>query len=53
MLLKYGHLMLPAGYILDLYCIPYCENYTELYFDPKNLEKGWKRRDEIFGDLFS
>ena len=52
MLLKYGNLMLPAGYILDLYCVqlsntaPFCENYTQLYFNAKHLKKrlnnsGW------------
>ena len=38
--------LLPAGHILDLYCIrllnaaPFCENYAKLYFDTKHLEKG-------------
>ena len=63
MLLKYGHLMLPAGHILDLYWVQYCvwlsnsapfyENFTELYFDVKHLEKGLNRRGEIFGAFFS
>ena len=62
MLLKYGHLMLPAGCILDLYCIQYCvwlsnaapswENFTNLYFDAKHLEKGLNIRGETFGALF-
>ena len=49
MLLKYGNLMLPAGYILDLYCVrilnaaAFWENYTKLYFDVKHLEKGLNR----------
>ena len=63
MLLKYGHLMLPAGYILDLYCVqycvwlsntgPFCENYTKLYFDTRHLGNGLNRRGEIFGAFFS
>ena len=45
MLLKYGNLILPAGHILDLYCVRlssaahFYENYTRLYFDAKHLEK--------------
>ena len=30
MLLKYGHLMLPVGYILVLYCVQYCVWYRTL-----------------------
>ena len=54
--------LLPAGHILDLYCIrllnaaPFCENYTKLYFDAKHLEKGLNSEGggggEIFGALF-
>ena len=49
MLLKYGNLMLLVVHILDLYCVrlsnaaPFCENYTNLYFDAKHLEKGLNR----------
>ena len=58
-MLKYGNLILPAGHILDLYCVclssdaPFCENYTKLffvYFDAKGLNKG---AGKIFGALFS
>ena len=46
MSLKYGNSMLLAGHILDLYlvrlsnAVPFCENYTKLYFDEKHLKKG-------------
>ena len=43
---KYGSLMLPAGHIIDLYCVrlsnavPFCENYTKFYlFRCKTLKK--------------
>ena len=43
---KYGSLMLPAGHIVDLYCVrlsnavPFCENYTKFYlFRCKTLKK--------------
>ena len=62
MLLKYGHLMQLAGYILDLYCLqyyvcqsnapPFCKNYTKLYFDVKHLEKGLNRKGELFSAFF-
>ena len=48
-MLKYGNLMLPGGHILDLYRIrlsnaaPFCENYTKLYFNAKQLKKGLNR----------
>ena len=55
--------LLPAGHILDLYCIRllnaalFCESYTKLYFDAKHLEKGLysegKGGGEIFDALFS
>ena len=38
----YGNLMLPAEYILDLYCVwlsnaaPFCKNYTKVYFNAKH-----------------
>ena len=47
-----------TGHILDLYCVrlskavPFCKNYTKLYFDGKHLEKEFNR-GEIFGVLFS
>ena len=65
MLLKYGNLMLPAGNILDLYCVrlsnaaPFCENHIKLYFDANHLKKELNRcegeggRRTIFGALFS
>ena len=63
MLLKYRHLMQPAGYIIDLYCVqycvwlsnavPFCEDYTKLYFDSKHLKKGLNRRGKIYVALFS
>ena len=60
MLLKYGNLILPAGHILDLYCVRlsnaaiFCENYTKLYFDAKHLWKGLnKELGKIVGALFS
>ena len=49
MLLKYGNLMLPAGNILDLYCVrlsnaaPFCENHIKLYFDANHLKKELNR----------
>ena len=43
---KYGSLMLPAGHIIDLYCVrlsnavPFGENYTKFYlFRCKTLKK--------------
>ena len=65
-MLKYGNLMLPGGHILDLYRIrlsnaaPFCENYTKLYFNAKQLKKGLNREggggggeNKNFGALFS
>ena len=61
-LLKYGKMMLPAGHILNLYCVrlsnavAFCKNYTKLYFDAKLLEKVLNRGGgefKIFGALFS
>ena len=52
--------LLPAGHILDLYCIRllnaalFFENNTKLYFDATHLEKGLNSDGrEIFGALFS
>ena len=51
MLLKYGNLMLPAGYILDLYCVRllnagvFCKNYKKLFFDAKHLEERLNREE--------
>ena len=57
-LVKYENLILPAGHILDLYCVRllnvalFCENYTKLYFDAKHLEKGLnKEGGKIVGAL--
>ena len=53
MMMKYGNLMLPAGHILDLYCIrlskasPFYENYTKLYFNLKHLKKGLNKSDGV------
>ena len=39
----------PSGPNLDLLCVqqsgaaPFCENYAELHFDAKHLEKGLNR----------
>ena len=55
-MLKYGNLMLPGGHILDLYRIrlsnaaPFCENYTKLYFNAKQLKKGLNREGGGVGE---
>ena len=48
-----------TGHILVLYCVwlsnaaPFCENYANLYFDAKHLEKGLNTRElEFFGPFF-
>ena len=53
---KYGSLMLPAGHIIDLYCVrlsnavPFCENYTKFYlFWCKTLKKVLDRSGRVGG----
>ena len=48
-----------SGHILDLCCVRlsnaarFCENYANLYFVAKHLEKGFNRgRGEILGAFF-
>ena len=58
MLLKYGHLILPAEYILDLYCVQYCvwlsnaalfcKNYTNLLMQKREWIGGVKCLVSLF-----
>ena len=48
-----------TGNVLVLYCVwlsnaaPFCENYANLYFDAKHLEKGLNTRElKFFGPFF-
>ena len=58
MLLKYGHLMLPAEYILDLHCVQYCvwlsnaaifcKYYTHLLMQKREWIRGVKCLVSLF-----